>query len=209
MLVNTYDPQSSRRLAASIAVGAAGRAVPTAQSGSTQVVDVGGGWHPNNWREDVRRLANRGRVTALALRTEPSERYLSNYDWSRITRGMVDHLGLADRPWVAVRTSPNTLTLLTDAANGPLQTDSARAFVRTAAGPRPTVGEAQLAGEPGATAPGADTAQNAKAPAPPRSLAQLSFAAPPTATSGATAATPALQPSAVPMHQTASRPHAR
>lgn len=207
MLVSGYDSQSSRQLATSITVGATGRTGPRAHLAGTRVVDVGGGWHPGTWREDLRRLADRARVTALALRTEPHERQMSDYDWSQIVRGMADGLGLADRPWVAVRTTPTTLTLLADAANGPLRADTARAYARTSAvTSRLAPGHPRSA--PAASAPGAGTAETANTGSLPRGVAQLSFAAPPTAAPAA-AGSPSVQPRDVSSHRAAARPHSR
>ncbi|MGI5213873.1 hypothetical protein [Plantactinospora sp. CA-290183] len=210
MLVTAYDSQSSRPLATSITVGAAGRTGPRAHLIDTRVVDVGGGWHPGTWREDLRRLADRARVTALALRTQPNERQLSDYDWSQIMRGMTNYLGLADRPWVAVRTNPTTLTLLSDAANGPLNTDAARAYARTSAvTSRLAPAHPRPASAAPASASSADTVETAKPTSLPRDIAELSFAAPPTAAAGTAAAPTTFQPSRAPIHRTAARPHGR
>ncbi|NIL40680.1 hypothetical protein HCB17_05460 [Salinispora arenicola] len=210
MLVSAYDSQSSRQIAGSITVRAVGRAAHRSHLADTRVIDVGGGWHAGTWRADLRRLADRTRVTALALRTQPGERQLSDHDWSEIVRGIADRIGLADRPWVAVRTNPTTLTLLTDATNGPLHTEAARAYARTPAvtsrttptHPRPASATPTAAADP-------SIAGTANPEAPPNGVAQLSFAAPPTAAPGAAASSPAHQPAGAPIHGAVARPHTR
>jgi hypothetical protein len=206
MLVNSYDPQSSRKLAASIVAGA-GSPLRSGSPADARVVNVGGGWHLSTWREDLRRLTNRGAVTALAMRTLSNERQLSDQDWARVTRGMADQGGLADRPWAAVRTSATTVALLTDASHGPLRVDAARTFAR-AVTTRYRLG-AQAA--PRGAADGSIAATNAGAvlvtqSPPPSSVAQLSFAEPAAApATGAVAAAPVSAPA----HQPANRPHTR
>lgn len=195
MFVNTYDPQSSRKLAASIVAGA-GSPLRSGSPADSRVVEVGGGWHLSTWREDLRRLTNRGTVTALAMRTLSNERQLPDRDWARITRGMADQVGLADRPWAAVRTSATTVALLTDSSRGPLGIDAARTFART------VTARYRLGGQSAS-----DRAVRGTQSSAPNGVVQLSFAEP-AATPPASGAVATPSPSA-PIDQPAHRRHTR
>jgi hypothetical protein len=210
MLVNTYDARSSRRLAASIVAGADSPLRTGGRPADTRVIEAGGGWHLSTWRENLRRLADRGTVTTLAMRTTPRERQLPDADWAQIARSMAERVGLADRPWAAVRTGPTTVALLTDAANGPLSMDAARELARTLTTRYRLQAATQLASGPddGATAARSTDDQAAQATPSPHGVAQLSFAAPPAAGSDVAAAA-APPPALAPVHQPTSRPHSR
>ncbi len=180
MLVQTYDPRSAQVLGAAIVAGA-GNALHPNRSAAARVVAVGGGWHLGTWREGLRGLAQRGLVGVVAVRSMPGERRLVDADWSWIMGRLAGRVGLAERPWAAVRTSPTTIALLTNSNEGPLRMDLIREYARVAAirlrsplasaAPSRPAGTSSLAGNMRAKA-GAGTAH-------PYGLAQLSFAAPP------------------------------
>ncbi|GAA0903060.1 hypothetical protein GCM10009558_001500 [Virgisporangium aurantiacum] len=130
MLVNLYDNRSARLLAQAGGANATG---PRSRSTSSRarVIDVGGGWNLRSWRSSVRLLADRGTVTALAVRTLPTQRHLTDAEWEQISRRLARQAGLGKRPWLAVRTSSTTVALLTDSTAGPPKIDAARDFIRT------------------------------------------------------------------------------
>src|SRR5512139_1597449 len=110
MILARYDRNIARTLAAAIAVGAASPVTHGAGTADTRVIGVGGGWDLSTWRQQLRRLTDQGDVTALALRTGPDEKQLSDADWARVTGGLATRIGLTQRPWAAVRTSATTVT---------------------------------------------------------------------------------------------------
>jgi hypothetical protein len=130
MLVNLYDKQSARLLAMATVANAIG---PRARSTSSRarVIDIGGGWNTRSWRDSLRRLTDRGTVTALAARTQPNQRHLTDAEWEQVARRLARHAGLGQRPWLAVRTSPTTVAVLTDSTAGPPRMEDARRFIRS------------------------------------------------------------------------------
>jgi hypothetical protein len=211
VLVNTYDARSSRRLAASIVAGAGSPLGSGGPPAGARVIEAGGGWHLSTWRENLRRLVDRSAVTALALRTSPRERQLPDTDWAQITRTMANEIGLAERPWAAVRTNPTTVALLTGSANGPLPIEAARELARSLTTSYRLRAAAQLAPDrpvDDGTEQGLVDDQVDQATPSPRGLAQLSFAAPPSAASDS-AAGAAPQPATAPGQQPTNRPHSR
>lgn len=192
MLVSIYDTRSSRRLAASIVAGAASPLHPGERPGDTRVIETGGGWHLSTWRESIRRLADRGRVTALAMRTTPTERQLPDAAWAQVARSVAGWVGVADRPWAAVRIGPTTVALLTDAASGPLSMDAARELARTLTTRYRLQAAAQLPNVPddGATTVRSTDDQAAPTTPSPHGVARLSFPASSTAGSDIAAAPP-------------------
>lgn len=129
MLVNLYDNRSARLLAQAAVANATG---PRSRSSSrARVIDVGGGWNLRSWRSSLRLLADRGTVTALAVRTLPSQRHLTDAEWEQIARRLARQAGLGKRPWLAVRTSPTTVAVISDSTGGPPKIDAARNFIHT------------------------------------------------------------------------------
>jgi hypothetical protein len=130
MLVNLYDDRSARLLAMATVTNATG---PRSQSAGSRarIIDVGGGWNTRSWRDSLRRLADRGTVTALAVRTRPLQRQLTDAEWEQVARRLARHAGLGQRPWLAVRTSPTTVAVLTDSTAGPPKIEDARRFIRS------------------------------------------------------------------------------
>lgn len=194
MLINTYSPRSSRLLAASIV---AGTSSPLRSGSSTdaRILDVGG-WHLSTWREDLRKVTSRGRVTALAVRTLPNERRLPDQEWAQIMGRLANRVGFVNRPWVAVRTSATTVALLTDSSRGPLPVAAARSYVRRVGTRNLVHDDAQPASSGPADRPtpvlgeGESAVDRAQVTLP-RGIARLSFVAPPTAEpGGATTALP-------------------
>jgi hypothetical protein len=197
MLVNTYGADWSRRLAASVVAGAGSPLRSSGPPAGARVIEAGGGWHLSTWRENLRRLANRSAVTALALRTSPVERQLPDADWVQITRTMANEIGLADRPWAAVRTNSTTVALLTGSSNGPLPMDAARELARALTVRYRLRAAARLPRDSPADASAEKGLADDEATPSPGGLAQLSFAAPPSAASDS-AAEPAPQPITAP-----------
>ncbi|GAA1026168.1 hypothetical protein GCM10009557_02900 [Virgisporangium ochraceum] len=128
MLVNLYDNRSARLLAMATVANATG---PRSQStrSRARIIDVGGGWNTRSWRDSLRRLADRGTVTALAVRTRPLQRQLTDAEWQQVARRLARHAGLGQRPWLAVRTSPTTVAVLADSTAGPPKIEDARRFI--------------------------------------------------------------------------------
>ena len=208
MLVNTYDARSSRRLAASIVAGAGSPLGAGGPPAGARVIEAGGGWHRSTWRENLRRLVDRGAVTALALRTSPVERQLPDTDWAQITRAIANEIGLAERPWAAIRTNSTTVALLTGSANGPLPVEAARELARSLTIRYRLRAAAQLAPHGPANGSAESGHVDDQATPSPRGLAQLSFAAPPSVTSDS-ATELARQPATAPLQQPTNRPHSR
>ncbi len=174
MFVNGYSRIASRELAGAIVAGANSPARREILSTEARVLNVGGEWAVSTWRGHVRDLVKRGTPTAIGLRTVPSERQLTDGEWSRVVGDLVRQVGPAKRSWALVRITSTSVALLTDA---PIDMTVAREYARAAttryhlgARARPTVAEP-------------DTGPAAADPArqPPAGIAQLSFAAPTTA----------------------------
>jgi hypothetical protein len=208
MLVNTYGAGWSRRLAASIVAGAGSPLRSGGPSAGARVIEAGGGWHLSTWRENLRRLVDRSAVTALALRTSPVERQLPDADWVQITRAMANEIGLADRPWAAVRTNSTTVALLTGSSNGPLPMDAARELARALTVRYRLRTAARLPRDSPADVDAEKRLAEDRATPPPGGLAQLSFAAPPSAASD-TAAGPTPQPTSAPGQRPTNHQHSR
>ena len=195
MIVAQYNRNTARTLAAAIVAGAASPLARGGGTAETRVIDVGGGWHMSTWREHLRRLTDRGNVTALTLRTGPHEQRLSDADWAQVTGGLATRLGLSQRPWAAVRTGATTVAVLTDASS-PVSRAAALDYIRQATIHlrRPAVGQPGTSAAEG----GLDSAVQQAAPdnAAARGLAQLNFAAPADKVPDASATTPSPPTSA-------------
>jgi len=205
MIVAQYERNAARTLAAAIVAGAASPLTRGASAANARVIDVGGGWHLGTWREHLRRLTDRGNVTALTLRTGPRELRLSDADWARVTSGLAARLGFTQRPWAAVRTGANTVAVLTDGSSPVIRAD-ALAYVRQATIllRRPTADRPDP--NTAASGPGSEATEQAAPDTAARNLAQLNFAAPADAEPGASTATPSPPLS---MTQATGRTHGR
>jgi hypothetical protein len=206
MRVTQYNASSSGQIAAAVVTTARSPHSPRGASSNPQdyastpgIIDVGGGWLRNTWRDGLRRLAGRGAVTVIGLRAQPTDRSLSDADWRRITRGFVARAGVEGQPWAAARTSPTTVAVLTETSGRPLNLDRARAYAASAASRQPNI----AASTPNAAG---GAAVNRAAPTSGTSTAgsvvRLNFTAPPD--TGAVASAPGAgsvpTPSAVPRH---------
>lgn len=190
MIVARYDRSAARTLAAAIVAGAASPLTRGGGAAGTRVIDVGGGLHLGTWREQLRRRTDQNNVAALTLRTGPRERQLSDADWARVAGGLIAHVGLTERPWAAVRTSATTVTLLTDAAGGPVSRTAALDYARQV-----TVQLRRPAADQPATSTGPHSVEAADQQAGPEAVApyavaQLSFATPADPAPDASATTP-------------------
>jgi hypothetical protein len=200
MMITTFPPEASRDLARAIVTGALSQtAAPTARR--ARVLDLGG-WHDRTWRHELSELVRQHQVTAVGLRTEAHERILPDGEWTTIVDQVTTLAGLADKDWVAVRTNPRTVTLLTSDADGPLPLHQVREFGKRASVRALVAGRARRVDTAQATA-----RTHPPAAAPARGLAQLSFTAPPApAGPDPQPATPTSQESVRPVMR---RPHSR
>ncbi|WP_238005865.1 hypothetical protein KZZ52_41660 [Dactylosporangium sp. AC04546] len=129
MLVHLYSQNASRNLAASVVAAARVPHQAGARPDDALLIGIGGGWELGNWREELRQLAARNAVNAFAVRTLPTERRLTDAEWTTVARGLADQIGRADDPLAVVWTTPTSSVLFVEASNRSLHRDRALAFV--------------------------------------------------------------------------------
>ncbi|GAA1028885.1 hypothetical protein GCM10009557_15520 [Virgisporangium ochraceum] len=84
------------------------------------LVAADGYWQPGDWRTDVRAvIAARHPLGAVGVRTDSTEPTLTSREWAGIARHLVTAIGWRDSPWVAVRTSPQSMVLLASSPQRP------------------------------------------------------------------------------------------
>ncbi|MDG4833018.1 hypothetical protein O7627_27475 [Solwaraspora sp. WMMD1047] len=130
MILSAYDTLSARRLAGAISAGTGGPR-GRGQFADARVLDAGSGWYVNDWRDRVRRLADRGAVAVLGVRTLPAERLLPDADWRQILNDLTRRPPLAGHPWVAARTGVLSVALIAGVELDPYAVESLREFVRS------------------------------------------------------------------------------
>ncbi|GAA0949044.1 hypothetical protein [Virgisporangium aurantiacum] len=127
MKVISYSPGVTREISA---VLVAAPDLPSTVDERT-LVAADGYWQPGDWRADLARAVTAGHpLSAVGIRLDPGEHVTASRGWAEIARRLLFRSGWLHSPWVAVRTSPQSMVVV--AASGHrMRTAELRGFADT------------------------------------------------------------------------------
>ena len=109
MKVISYSPGVTREISAVLATAPD---LPTTVDERT-LVAADGYWQPGDWRTDLTRAVTAGHpLSAVGIRLDPGEHVTGSRDWAEIARRLLFRSGWQHSPWVAVRTSPQSMVVV-------------------------------------------------------------------------------------------------